>query len=154
LKTPILLAAAAVLLTSCNSTQGDREAGVRAVVAEFYKSFDDGFTLPADYATDDWYHVNPYGGVDKGREATVKAVRDVHQSFLKATTDKVLNIDIRFASDEVAVATVISQMSPFASPDGVNHAAEEHIRTFVVVNRKGRWLIMQDHNTTIAPKRP
>jgi hypothetical protein len=41
-------------------------------------------------------------------------------------------------------------MSPFKSPDGVSHGAERHVRTFVVVKRSGRWLIMQDQNTTMV----
>jgi uncharacterized protein (TIGR02246 family) len=74
---------------------------------------------------------------------------EVHKTFLKGTTDTVENIDIRFAAQDVAVGTVTSIMSPFTSPDGVKHAAERHIRTFVVLKRGGRWLIMQDHNTTV-----
>jgi hypothetical protein len=40
-------------------------------------------------------------------------------------------------------------MSAFTMPDGVKHGAERHIRTFVLVKRGDRWLIMQDQNTTI-----
>lgn len=138
-------------LTSCTPPTGNRDANVKAAVAEFYQSFDEGFTKPADYAAEDWYHINPYGAVDKGRDATMKTVRKVHQTFLKGTTDKIKDIDIRFATDDVAVATVTSEASPFTSPDGINHGVEGHLRTFVVVNRGGRWLIMQDHNTTILP---
>jgi uncharacterized protein (TIGR02246 family) len=74
----------------------------------------------------------------------------VHQSFLKGTTDTIESMDIRFASFEVAVGTVRSVMSSFTSPDGVKHAQERHIRTFVVVKRGDRWRIMQDQNTTIV----
>jgi hypothetical protein len=74
----------------------------------------------------------------------------VHQTFLKGTIDRLENMDIRFAADDVAVGTVTSVMSPFTSPDGVNHGAERHIRTFVVVERNQRRLIMQDQNTTIV----
>ena len=63
-------------------------------------------------------------------------------------------MDIRFAAEDVAVGTVTSVMSPFTSPDGVKHGIERHIRTFVVVNRGGRWLIMQDHNTTVVEASP
>lgn len=148
------LACAFVLLCSCASNpRENRESEVRAAVQEFYLSFDDGFTKPADYATEDWYHINPYGGVDKGRDATLKTVREVHRTFLKGTTDRMKSIDIRFAAPEVAVATVTSETSAFTSPDGVRHDVEDHLRTFVIVKRGGRWLIMQDHNTTIVPLR-
>jgi uncharacterized protein (TIGR02246 family) len=127
----------------------DRQAAVRTTIQAFYKAFDDGFIGPADYATEDWNHINPYGGRDRGREATLKTVRSVHQSFLKGTTDTIEKMDIRFATGDVAIGTVTSFMSPFTSPDGVKHGLERHIRTFVVVKRENRWLIMQDHNTTV-----
>ena len=137
------------LIMPCASLSDDREAAVRTAIQAFYKAFDDGFVGPADYATEDWSHINPYGGRDRGREAALNTVRKVHKTFLKGTTDTIENVDIRFATRDVAVGTVISNMSPFTSPDGVRHGAERHIRTFVVVKRGGRWLIMQDHNTTV-----
>lgn len=145
------LAVACLALASCSSPSGGREAQVRAAVAEFYSSFDEGFSKPADYATEDWYHINPYGAVDRGRDATLKTVRGVHRSFLRGTKDTIKDIDVRFATGDVAVATVASEMTPFTSPDGVRHDVEGHLRTFVVVKRGNRWLIMQDHNTTIMP---
>src|SRR5262249_15842745 len=128
----------------------DREPAVRSVIQAFYKAFEDGFVGPADYATEDWNHINPYGGRDRGREATLRTVRGVHQTFLKGTTDTIENMDIRFAAEDVAVGTVTSTLNPFTSPDGVKRGAEQYIRTFVVVKRGGRWLIMQDHNTRVV----
>jgi uncharacterized protein (TIGR02246 family) len=69
---------------------------------------------------------------------------------LKGTTDTIEKLDVRFASPDVAVGTVVSVMSPFTSPDGVKHGAEKHIRTFVVVKHDDGWRIMQDQNTTIV----
>jgi uncharacterized protein (TIGR02246 family) len=137
------------LMVPCAALSDDREAAVRTAIRAFYKAFDDGFLGPADYATEDWNHINPYGGRDRGREATLNTVREVHKTFLKGTTDTIENMNIRFAAQDVAVGTVTSIMSPFTSPDGVKHGAERHIRTFVVVKRGGRWLIMQDHNTMV-----
>jgi uncharacterized protein (TIGR02246 family) len=128
----------------------DQEPAVRTAIQAFYKAFDDGFVALADYATEDWNHINPNGGRDRGREATLKTVRGAHQTFLKGTSDTIENMDIRFATEDVAVGTVTSVTSPFTSPDGVKHGLERHIRTFVVVKRGGRWLIMQDHNTTVV----
>lgn len=69
-----------------------------------------------------------------------------HQSFLKGTTD---SMDIRFATSDVAVGTVVSVGIGFTSPDGVKHKPGRAIRTFVVVRRGKRWQIMQDQNTLI-----
>lgn len=62
--------------------------------------------------------------------------------------------DVRFASVDVAIATVTSVSSPFASSDETSHQLPRGIRTFVVVNRAERWLIVQDQNTTVAASSP
>jgi uncharacterized protein (TIGR02246 family) len=127
----------------------DREAEVRSTIEAFYKAFDEGFTQPADFATEDWNHINPFGGRTRDREATLKEVREVHQSFLKGATETIESMDIRFATSDVAIGTAVSVGSGFTSPDGVKHGPGRAIRTFVVVRRGKRWQIMQDQNTTI-----
>src|SRR5690242_14776064 len=47
----------------------DRETEVRSTIEAFYKAFDEGFTQPADFATEDWNHINPFGGRTRDREA-------------------------------------------------------------------------------------
>jgi uncharacterized protein (TIGR02246 family) len=126
------------------------EEAVKATVRAFYTAFDEGFLNEVRFATDDWHHINPFGGVDEGRDATLATVRDVHTTFLKGVTDTPEPIEVRFATDDVAVATVVSTMSPFTGPDGVRREAQKQVRTFVVVKRGERWFIMQDHNTNIA----
>ena len=76
-------------------------------------------------------------------------MRAVHQSFLKGVTETIEHIDVRFASEDVAVATVTSTFNPFTSPDGVKRGVAQSTRTFVVAKRGGRWLIMQGQNTAI-----
>lgn len=127
------------------------DAAVRATIQTFYKNFNEGFAASADYATEDWNHINPNGGRNQGREATLRRVREVHRTFLKGAKETIESMDVRFAADGVAVGTVISVSSPFVSPDGTKHDGQRGIRTFVVVKRGERWLIMQDHNTTIIP---
>jgi hypothetical protein len=46
----------------------------------------------------------------------VKRLLEVHRTFLKGVTDTVTQMDVRMASPDVAVATVISNMSVFRSP--------------------------------------
>jgi len=128
----------------------DNVAEVRTTILMFYKNFNEGFSGPADYATEDWNHINPNGGRTQGRDATVKRLREVHQTFLKGAKETVESMDVRFAADGVAVGTVISVSTPFVSPDGTKHDVQRGIRTFVIVKRGSRWLIMQDHNTTVA----
>ncbi len=36
----------------------DKETEVRATIEEFYQAFHDGFTQPAEFATEDWNHIS------------------------------------------------------------------------------------------------
>ena len=85
-----------------------------------------------------------------GRAAALKEVREVHTAFLKDVTDTVEEMAVKFAGREAAVVTVTSVMSRFVTPDGVTHANERHIRTFVVARRGEDWRVLQDQNTTVT----
>lgn len=127
-----------------------KEKQVRQTVQSFYEAFNaHGFERASEYTTEDWNHLNPFGGRTRGREAVLKELSEVHSTFLKGVSDTIEDMDVRFASNDVAVVTVVSRMSTFTTPDGVRHENERHIRTFVVVKRNSRWLIMQDQNTTV-----
>src|SRR5262245_13091072 len=95
--------------------QGD-EAAARKPVEAFYAAFNEGFTGAADFATDDWAHINPYGGWTRGRESVLKEVRDAHATFLKGVTEAIAQMEMRFASPGVAVVTVTSTTSAFTTP--------------------------------------
>ena len=53
------------LMMPCAPLSDDREAAVRTAILEFYKAFNDGFVGPADYATEDWNHIDPSRGRDR-----------------------------------------------------------------------------------------
>jgi uncharacterized protein (TIGR02246 family) len=126
------------------------EKQVRLAVQSFYDAFNShGFGRAAEYTTEDWNHINPFGGRARGRDAVLKELNEVHATFLKGVSDTIESMDVRFATPDVAVVTVTSRMSTFTTPDGVKRENERPIRTFVVVKRSGRWLIMQDQNTLI-----
>lgn len=128
------------------------ETSVRQTVQAFYAAFNaHGFSHAADFTTDDWNHINPYGGRTRGRTAVLKELHEVHGTFLNGVSDNIEKLDVRFAGRDAAVATVTSRMSTFTSPDGIKHVNEQHIRTFILTKRGARWLIMQDQNTVVAP---
>ena len=145
----VIAAAATLGVATPLGAQGRAaEAEVRRTVQAFYDAFNaHGFAGASAFTTDDWVHVNPGGGVTRGREAVLAELREVHASFLKGVTDKPDSIEVRFATPQVAVVTVPSRVSTYVTPDGVRHENERQIRTFVVVRRAGAWRIMQDHNT-------
>jgi uncharacterized protein (TIGR02246 family) len=128
------------------------ETSVRQTVEAFYAAFNShGFGHAAEFTTDDWNHINPYGGRTHGRAEVLKELHEVHGTFLSGVSDNIEKLDVRFAGKDAAVATVLSRMSTFTSPDGIRHVNEPHIRTFVLARRGTRWLIMQDQNTVVMP---
>jgi uncharacterized protein (TIGR02246 family) len=136
-------------LACLGQSSQDKEA-VKTVVIAFQDDFNDGgFKNAAAYSTTDWEHINPGGGIDKGRDSVLKIVRAVHQTFLKGVTMRIESMDIRFLTPGVAIADVIHNVGNYTTPDGVKHENERHIKTYVVVKRNGKWLLAQDHNTII-----
>jgi uncharacterized protein (TIGR02246 family) len=130
---------------------GDPEKEVSEAVQSFYAAFNaHDFHHASEYTTEDWEHINPFGGRTRGREAVLKELREVHGTFLMGVTDTPETISVRFVTRDAAAVTVTSRMSTYTTPDGKRHENERHIRTFVVVKRAGRWLVMQDQNTIIG----
>jgi uncharacterized protein (TIGR02246 family) len=137
-----------VLIVGVSAQSPSKEKQVRQAVESFYGAFNShDFGQAAEYTTEDWNHINPVGGWARGRAAVLKELKEVHSTFLKGVSDTVEEMSVRFASSDVAVVTVPSRISTYITPDGVRHEEEKQIRTFIVVRRGIRWLIMQDHNT-------
>jgi uncharacterized protein (TIGR02246 family) len=149
-----ILAAGAICLTlvvSAVAQTPGNEKQVRQAVESFYAAFNThGFERASEFTTEDWNHINPFGGWNRGRQAVLKELKEVHSTFLKGVSESIEDMSVRFATPDVAVVTVTSGISTYTTPDGVKHENERHIRTFVVLKRSGRWLIMQDQNTIIG----
>ncbi|CAN5404767.1 hypothetical protein BH18ACI1_BH18ACI1_15240 [soil metagenome] len=149
----ILLAAVVslVFVAGAPAQTPSNEKQVRQAVQSFYDAFNaHGFGRAAEYTTEDWSHINPFGGLTSGREAVLEDLKQVHSTFLKGVSDTIEAMDVRFATRDVAVVTATSRMSTYTTPDGVRRENQRNIRTFVVVKRSNRWLIMQDQNTAIV----
>ena len=99
------------------------------------------------YTTTDWEHINPEGGISKGRDSVLMDVRDVHQSFLKGVVMQIESVNISYPLPDVAVANVIHKVSPYTTPDDVKHENERQFKTYVLVKKNGEWLLFQDHAT-------
>ena len=134
----------------CFTQSSQDTQSVKKVVFLFQDDFNEGsFKNVSAYATNDWEHINPGGGIDKGKDEVLKTVRSVHQTFLKGVSMTVESMNIRFITLDVAIANVIHRVSNFTTPDGAKHENERHIKTYVVVKQQGTWLLTQDHNTII-----
>lgn len=130
-------------------TQADEES-VKKVVLDFVEDFNEGSFKNADnYATVDWDHINPGGGIDIGREATLNTVRAVHQTFLKGVSMTTDSMKVKFVSPEVALVTGYHSIDTYVTPDSVRHENERQIKSYVIVKQNGKWLLTLDHNTSI-----
>jgi len=127
----------------------DKKA-IEKIVIAFQEDFNDGgFKNASAYSTTDWEHINPGGGIDKGRDSVLKTVRAVHQTFLKGVSMTIEGMSVRFITPDVAIADVVHQISSYKTPDGVTHENERLIKTYVIVKQKGKWLLAQDHATVM-----
>jgi hypothetical protein len=79
----LLMTASFISLVSTGQSSQDDQL-VKKVVIAFQEDFNDGsFKNATSYTTIDWEHLDPGGGITKGRDEVLKVVRSVHQTFLK-----------------------------------------------------------------------
>ena len=124
---------------------------VRNVVLAFQDDFNEGGFKNAEfYTTKNWEHINPGGGITKGREAVLKEVRAVHQTFLKGVSLTIESITIRFLTPTVAIADVVHKSSVYELPQGVKHQNERQRKTYIIMKKQNKWLLTLDQNTVIA----
>jgi uncharacterized protein (TIGR02246 family) len=143
------LLAMLINLENFGQTAQDSQA-VKKVISSFQEDFNEGTFKNADkYTTSDWVHINPFGGITRGREEVLKGVRRVHQSFLKGVSISTSNMTVKFVSPEVAVVDAVYKISPYELPTGVKHENEGRTKTYVVVKQNGQWLLTHDQNTIV-----
>ena len=136
--------------TSFGQTSGDEQL-VKNVVLAYQDDYNDGgFKNVESYTTKDWVHINPIGGVTKGRDSVMNELRPLCQTILKGVTLTMESIDVRFLSPTVAVANVVHKCSDYEFPQGVKHQNERHMKTYVIVKKQSKWLLTLDQNTSIV----
>lgn len=145
-----LLLTSFISIISIGQSSKDEES-VKKVINAFQDDFNDGtFKNAESYTTSDWEHLNPGGGITKGRNEVLKEVIGVHQTFLKGVSMTIQSMNIRFITSDVAIADVIHKISDFEFPAGVKHKNELNLKTYIVVKQEGKWLLTHDQNTTVA----
>ena len=150
MKTYFILFLTIIFATSSFGQNSQNEQLVKNVVLAFQDDFNEGgFKNAKLYTTADWVHINPGGGITKGREEVLKEVRAVHQTFLKGVSLTTESIAIRFLTPTVAIADVIHKSSEYELPQGVKHQNERQMKTYIIVRRKNKWLLTLDQNTVI-----
>ena len=119
-----------VAISGLLASRPNEEEEVRHAVQSFHAALNlHEFASAEEYTTEDWNHINPFGGWTRGRDAVFKELKEVHATFLKGVSSTIEDFSVRFASADVAVVTVTSRASTFTTPDGVRHENERSIHT-------------------------
>src|SRR5580704_13500062 len=115
----LLMIACFISLVSIGQSSQNEEL-VKKVVIAFQEDFNDGgFKNATSYTTIDWEHLDPGGGITKGRDEVLKVVRSIHQTFLKGVSITIESMTIRFITHDVAIVDVIHKISTYELPVGV-----------------------------------
>src|SRR5512133_2425601 len=95
-----LLVFAAGLLCLIGVARGsDDEQLVREVVSAFVADYNNGdFKNAPTYTTDDWVHINPGGGITRGRDKVIKEVRTIHTTILKEVSITIESMTVHFVT--------------------------------------------------------
>ena len=81
---------------------------MREVVKSFVTDYNSGdFKNVLSYTTDDWLHINPGGGITRGRDEVLKEVRAIHKTMLKGVSITIDSMTVRFVTHEVALVNAI-----------------------------------------------
>ncbi|HEX8279420.1 MAG TPA: SgcJ/EcaC family oxidoreductase [Segetibacter sp.] len=140
-----------VFVTGIFAQTSKNEKGARQAVQSFFDAFNShSFNDVARFTTEDWNHINPFGGRTNGREEVLKELKAVHSTFLKGVSRTIEDMSVRFVNREAAIVTVINKMGTYTTPDNIKHENERHITTFIVVKRNNKWFIIQDQTNIIG----
>jgi uncharacterized protein (TIGR02246 family) len=147
-----LLIFLAIILSNTSFAQSSKDDQlVKNVVFAYQDDYNDGaFKNVESYSTEDWEHINPIGGITKGRDSVMGELRPLCQTILKGVTLTVESITVRFLSPTVAIANVVHKCNDYEFPAGVKHQNERHMKTYVIVKKQNKWLLTLDQNTIIV----
>ena len=148
----LLLFAAGLLCLIGVARGSDDELLVREVVKSFVTDYNNGdFKNAPSYTTDDWVHINPGGGITRGRDEVLKEVRAIHKTILKGVSITIDSMTVRFVTYDVALVNAIHTSDSYVTPEGgLKHENERQMKTYLVVKHNGKWLLALDQNTIIS----
>ena len=151
----LLLSAVGLLCLIGIARGADDEQLVREVVKAFVADYNNGdFKNAPTYTTDDWVHINPGGGITRGRDKVLKEVRAIHKTMLKGVSITIESMTVRFVTPDVALVDAVHKSDSYVTPeDGVKHEDERQMKTYVVVKHNSKWLLALDQNTIISNPR-
>lgn len=144
-----------ILLGTFFSASAQRAANdsiaVRKQVDAFFASWNKhDFSDMKNYVAEDGDFVNVAGMHWKGREDIQYAHNKTHEQIFKDKPLTKLSVNIRFLTDEVAIAHVLMHLEgDLITPDGSKKIAPDALATFVFLKKDGVWLITAVENVFV-----
>ena len=93
--------------------------------------------------------VNLAGVWLKGKEATVKLLRQVHQTTFKSSIWTTDSMEIRYVKPDLAILHIGWGISGDVDPDRSSRKPRHGIFTWVVIKEKGQWQLLTMDNVSI-----
>jgi uncharacterized protein (TIGR02246 family) len=104
-----------------------------------------------DYMTDDVEWVNVVGMWWKGKEQVFKAHDTLHKGMFKDRgVHKPNSVAMRTVAPGVVIVTSVIPADAYTTPGGRVEPANRNVLTETFVQREGRWLVVEGHNTVIV----
>lgn len=93
--------------------------------------------------------VNLAGVWLKGKEATVKLLRQVLQTTFRSSIWTTDSVEIRYVKPDLAILHIGWGISGDVDPDGTSRKPRHGIFTWVIVKEKGQWQLLTIDNVSI-----
>lgn len=131
-------------------TERADEAAVRTAVRTFetgWNSHDMNAMFQA-FAPDVEF-INVVGMYWRGLPDVRRAHQMMHESFFKATSNHIEDMQVRLVAPDAAVAVVRWRKGATPMPDGSVRPEGRDMMSMILAKRDGRWLVVSAHNTSI-----
>ena len=93
--------------------------------------------------------VNLAGVWLKGKAATIKLLRLVHQTTFKSSVWTTDSVEIRYVKPDLAILHIGWGVSADVDPDGTTRKPRHGIFTWVVIKENGQWQLLAIDNVSI-----
>lgn len=93
--------------------------------------------------------VNVAGVWLKGKAATIKQHKLVHQMMFKSSIWTTDSVEIKYVKPDLAILHIGWGISGDFDPDGTPRKPRHGIFTWVVIKEKGQWQLLSVHNVNI-----
>jgi uncharacterized protein (TIGR02246 family) len=107
------------------------------------------------FMADDVQWINVRGSWWKGKPEVYRQHEMLHETIFKTRElHTPQELSLRLVAPGVVVATSMLMADAFTTPDGHAEPASLNALTEVFVQRGGKWLVVEGHNTTVIPPGP